>query len=81
MFVCADITALVCLTLSYMDVSDRSVWRHGCWLESGKTVAFVCPAGAEICVSPLHLGRLDLTKPLNQWMLGAVYVGVNQSAR
>lgn len=43
--------------------------------------AFVCPAGAEICVSPLHLGRLDLTKPLNQWMPGAVYVGVNQSAR
>ena len=25
--------------------------------------------------SPLHLGRLDLTKPLNHWMPGAVYVG------
>ena len=48
MFICADITALVCLTVSYIDVSDSSLWRHGCWLEGGKTVAFVCQAGAEI---------------------------------
>ena len=82
MFICADITALICFTVSYIDVSGNSVWRHGCWLESGKTVAFVCPAGAEVCMfSPLDFCRLELSKSGSYWMPGAVCVGVNLSAR